>query len=356
MNAFISKFEPQRRRQMQNKLGRKTGNNASTGYPLSAAAKEYTQDLDDDIADFIVDDDDAVAATENPPDVNASAYDTDDSARPRFSRKGPRGVMALMPDEFSMFDLPTSFKAYVQYLVHWICNDHKKPVVNDTSAQYFFQAYIAVARVIDSVEQSVVASSAWVEPFRTSLHSYPDYAWAPIPGIPGCDACHFHSNRTATFSVTLSGTPYNRAILAPPKPGEVLSQDSAAELNKDDEDESVGHSEVVTIGDDSDSDDVDLTEEGNNKPVDYNLGRTCKMRSEICHQLHHYFYHLAHTVEIRLGTLDYASKSPSTSSGRSWEDVVPDDLVEMLDAQGEIDDLFRQFKDFISLAKSGFTS
>ncbi|KAJ2449053.1 hypothetical protein GGF42_004898 [Coemansia sp. RSA 2424] len=386
MSSFISKFEPRRRKQMQGKLDQKSGNSTTAGSrqhrpPLSPprgtlkAVKWYGQDLDDDIADFIVedgDDDDeagssgiaATAATRAANrDASASSYDSDSSARPKFSREGPRGVMALMPDEFSMLDLPTSFKAYVQYLVHWICNDHRKPVVNDTNARYFFQAYIAVARVIDSVEQSVVASSAWVEPFRTSLHAYPDYAAAPIPGIPGCDACHFHSNRTATFCVTLSGTPYKRAILAPPKPGELSPiRDSAVESDGAAEDgESGGLSEVVTIGDDSD--DFDDTEgldssrsgSGGQLHVDYNLGKVCKMRSEICHGLHHYFYHLAHTVEIRLGTLDYESKSPAMAGG-NLEDVVPDDLVEMLDAKGEIDDLFQQFKDFISRAKSGFTS
>ncbi|KAJ2328716.1 hypothetical protein GGH92_009819, partial [Coemansia sp. RSA 2673] len=87
----------------------------------------------------------------------------------------------------------------------------------------------------------------------------------------------------------------------------------------------------------------------------YNLGKVCQMRSEICHELHHYFYHLAHTVEIRLETLDYEAIHPSMG-GRSREDVSPDDLVEMLDAQGDIDHLFQEFKDCISRAKSGFTS
>ncbi|KAJ2840640.1 hypothetical protein FBU31_000250, partial [Coemansia sp. 'formosensis'] len=179
LSSFISQFEPGRRKQMQQRLNRKSNHSDSHHQRLSTSPKAasklvkgYSQDLDDDIADFIVDDDDAdaaAAASEEPTGRTAGArtYDSDVSARPRFSREGPRGVMSLMPDEFSLFDLPTSFKAYVQYLVYWIWNGHKKPILTETNARYFFQSYIAVARVIDSVEQSVVASSAWVEPFRT---------------------------------------------------------------------------------------------------------------------------------------------------------------------------------------------
>ncbi|KAJ2359369.1 hypothetical protein H4S02_012251 [Coemansia sp. RSA 2611] len=163
-------------------------------------------------------------------------------------------------------------------------------------------------------------------------------------GTPGCDACHFHSNRTATFCVTLSGTPYKRTILTPPRPGEPVTEDGA----ESDEEVGASQSEVVTIDDDSDEAD----NESDGQPyAEYNLGRTCQMRSEICHELHHYLYNLAHAVEIHLETLDYES-----IEGKYREEVTPDDLVDMLDTQGDIDRLFQQFKDTISRAKSGFTS
>ncbi|KAJ2683042.1 hypothetical protein IWW39_005718 [Coemansia spiralis] len=348
LDTFISQFEAGRRKQMQRKLSRKS----ELGHPQQKSPggapkiKGYSQDLDDDIADFIVDDDDPVVSLEDPARhaTGGGSSESDTSERPRLGKNGPRGVMALMPDEFSLFDLHTSFKTYVQYLVYWICNDHKKPKLNEFNSQYFFQAYIAVARIIDSVEQSVVASSAWVEPFRSSLHSYPDYAACSIMGTPGCDACHFHSNRTATFCVTLSGTPYKRTILTPPRPGEPVTEDDT------ESGEVVGasQSEVVTIDDDSDEAD---NESDGQLCAEYNLGRTCQMRSEICHELHHYLYNLAHAVEIHLETLDYES-----IEGKYREEVTPDDLVDMLDTQGDIDRLFQQFKDTISRAKSGFTS
>ncbi|KAJ1815749.1 hypothetical protein LPJ60_005600, partial [Coemansia sp. RSA 2675] len=331
LDTFISQFEAGRRKQMQRKLSRKS----ELGHPQQKSPggapkiKGYSQDLDDDIADFIVDDDDPVVSLEDPARraTGGGSSDSDTSERPRLGNDGPRGVMALMPDEFSLFDLHTSFKTYVQYLVYWICNDHKKPKLSEFNSQYFFQAYIAVARIIDSVEQSVVASSAWVEPFRSSLHSYPDYAACSIMGTPGCDACHFHSNRTATFCVTLSGTPYKRTILTPPRPGEPVTEDGA----ESDEEVGASQSEVVTIDDDSDEAD----NESDGQPyAEYNLGRTCQMRSEICHELHHYLYNLAHAVEIHLETLDYES-----IEGKYREEVTPDDLVDMLDTQGDIDRL-----------------
>ncbi|KAJ2735987.1 hypothetical protein IW152_001110 [Coemansia sp. BCRC 34962] len=349
LDTFISHFEAGWRKQMQQRLSRKSEHGCPQQKSPGGApkiVKGYSQELDDDIADFIVDDDEPVVSLEEPTGraTSGGSYDSDASERPRLGKEGPRGVMALMPDEFSLFDLHTSFKTYVQYLVYWICNDHKKPKLSDINAQYFFQAYIAVARIIDSVEQSVVASSAWVEPFRTSLHSYPDYAACSIVGTPGCDACHFHSNRTATFSVTLSGTLYKRTILTPPRPGEPVPEDDA----ESDKNADASQDEVVTIDDDSD----DTDDESSGQPsAEYNLGRTCKMRSEICHELHHYLYNLAHAVEIHLETLDYES-----IEGKGKEEMTPDDLVEMLDTQGDIDRLFQQFKDTISRAKSGFTS
>ncbi|KAI8325321.1 hypothetical protein GQ54DRAFT_255042 [Martensiomyces pterosporus] len=110
--------------------------------------------------------------------------------------------------------------------------------------------------------------------------------------------------------------------------------------------------------DDSDNDDSSCRmeeESASKKPrsVSYNVGRVCKSRSEVCHELHHFFYHLASSVEVALATLP---TDRDGHAGRPPQDVDPGDLVNMLDDQGTIDTYFEDFKALISRAKSGYAS
>ncbi|KAJ2772466.1 hypothetical protein IWQ56_001364 [Coemansia nantahalensis] len=332
VDRFLSTFEPMRALQMTQKSG-------SPGGP------RHSQDLDSDLADFIVDDDDDVGDVgrgsgdsghaggfgvdlDGEDSSGGAGVGSDHPAGPAFTLGRPQGAMALMPEEFSQLDLPTSFKIYVQYLVYWIANDRSKPELSHDNARYFYLAYIAVARVIDSIEQSLVASSAWVDGFRVDLNRFPEYSATGIASVPGCEACHFRQNRTATFCVTLSGTPYSRLELAPPRSVEYLASSEA----------------------DSDTADVAGDDGAGSMPAMYKVGRTCKQRSELCHELHHYFYHLAHYVDIAL--LPALSKEGANDQS----DLNPDDLVSTLEEEGVIDRLFHDFKSLLTRAKAGFTT
>ncbi|KAJ2080378.1 hypothetical protein H4R24_003119 [Coemansia sp. RSA 988] len=300
----------------------------------------YSQEIDDDLADFIVDDEydesePAEHIDRSSDSADAANTELDDSHPVRPTPRSDRlhDVMALMPEEFSQLDLPTSFKVYTQYLVHWICNGRHKPVFNDENARYFYLAYIAVARVIDSLEQSVVASSAWVENFCNALYRNPDYASEHIASVPGCEACHFRKNRTATFCVEFFGTPYSRSMLAPLQPEETPVFDE----NQEGSSKASEVSSVVSV----DSDNSSQTQN-----ISFNVGRTCKKRSAACHELHHYCYHLSLKIDIAL--------KPLLASMEGSVDIDPDDLVSMLDEQGTIDKLFADFKSMLSRTKSEF--
>ncbi|KAJ2390614.1 hypothetical protein GGI05_003173, partial [Coemansia sp. RSA 2603] len=156
--------------------------------------------------------------------------------------------------------------------------------------------------------------------------------------IPGCDACHFHKNRTATSRITFKGDPYKRSCLQPPHP---------KDLHSDFNDESV-----------SDTKDYRTR---------FNLGRSCFQRAKVCHELHHYFCHLMYSVERNLRTLTFDSKeSPSvyiedsdTESGDNsepWGDTEPEELVQMLEKQGRMEQLFLDYKDLLDRSKNGFAS
>ncbi|KAJ2806784.1 hypothetical protein H4R20_001556 [Coemansia guatemalensis] len=304
--------------------------------------KGYSQELDDDLADFIVDDEyDESEPAEN---IDRSSDSIDGAnteltsnhpARPTSGSDRLHSAMVMMPEEFSQLDLPTSFKTYTQYLVHWICNGRHKPELNSENKRYFYLAYIAVTRVIDSLEQSVVASSAWVEDFCNALYRYPDYTSGSIASVPGCEACHFRQNRTATFYVEFFGTPYSRSMLAPPQPGESPIFDKGQESN------SIASevSSVVSV-------DSDISSQPQH--ISFNVGRTCKKRSAACHELHHYCYHLLLKIDIAL--------KPLLATAGDSGVIDPDDLVSILDEQGTIDNLFDDFKSMLSRAKSEFVS
>ncbi|KAJ1663365.1 hypothetical protein EV178_005082 [Coemansia sp. RSA 1646] len=373
LEKFLSVFEPNRRKQMHQKLetknglGRKSGslNPDVAGSPQHRPAKiarGYSDELDDDLADFIVDEEENAGEDESGSDIaNGSSRHvvSIDNHKPNIevlsdgdllSDSDPdqserEAVMAQMPEQFSQFDLPTSFKTYVQYLVYWLCNGRHKPELSNKNARYFFFAYITIARVIDSVEQSLVESSAWVDSFRRDLHSYPEIHLSRIAAIEGCDACHFRKNRTATFCLGLLGKPYDREVLIPPHPGEypTLSFDDTQDSSQDN---------LMVVSDDEDSDFETGFLQRKHSVVEYNVGRTCKQRAETGHELHHYFYHLAYLVEISLSTLSFHGES----NDGEWIHKEPEDLVEMLDGQGMVDKLFTNFKDLLSRSKSGFAS
>ncbi|KAJ2574055.1 hypothetical protein GGH19_004111 [Coemansia sp. RSA 1807] len=342
MNAFLSAFEPQRQKQMKRKLQQRTTTDTVHPRGLSEpkTVQGYSDELDDDLADFIVDDDvdnEIIAHTHVSPSMaeNKDRSESDDSARPTFGMDRPHGALSLMPEEFSQLDLQTSFKTYVQYLVYWICNNREKPRLSDDIARYFYLGYITVARVIDSVEQSVVASSVWLTDFRTDLYRYPEYSAIHITAVPGCEACHFRKNRTATFCVTLSGTPYKRTTLAPPQTENEIDE--------------IEETEAST----SDALCVDSGEGGVLSVPAYNVGRTCKQRSSVCHNLHHYFHHLSDDVEAALELLLEDGKSNSTNEP---DDIEPGDMVAKLETRGTIDKLYDEFQSLVDSAKSEFTS
>ncbi|KAJ2763121.1 hypothetical protein H4S06_000274 [Coemansia sp. BCRC 34490] len=380
LKTFLSAFEPKRRMQMHRKmeakkdLGNKSealdlGNHRSPQYPAKAV-KGYSDDLDDDLADFIVDDEDAADGSDSGLEIvngneqhilssksrNPKRHGTsDDDLLPDLGLEQPMEdtAMAQIPEEFSQFDLPTSFKTYVQYLVYWLCNGRHKPELSAKNAKYFFFAYVTVSRVIDSVEQSLVESSAWVEDFRRDLHSYPEIHFLRIAGIEGCDACHFHKNRTATFCLGLLGEPYDRDMLIPPRPGESVAVKTSDLLN--DEESNMDSPMVVSDEDDSDIETVFLHDK-KRSVVEYNVGKTCKQRAEIGHELHHYFYHLALLVEISLSTISLQRQDDDHSVEGDWMHSEPEDLVDRLDSEGSIDRLFAEFKELLSRSKSGFAS
>ncbi|ORX69988.1 hypothetical protein DL89DRAFT_257279 [Linderina pennispora] len=312
VNKFLGMFESRRRKQMQSRLQQSTTRRQAGAWSrpkasFGALGEEIIDDSDDDadLADFIVDDDDG-------DDINANEH----AARVTLDDR-VRDAVAQMPEEFSQLDLPTSFKTYVQYLVHWICNGRKAPGFSDDESRYFFLGYVTVNRALETLEQSLVSSTAWLDSFRDDLSSYPNIAVSRIAGVPGCEACHFRDNRTATFCIMFSGTPYQRDILVPPN--RAVPNDGS----------------VVSI---------DSEEEVEGRPVEYNVGRVCKSRAQLYHELHHYFYSLSYMVEADLAQLAIG------------DDRDAEELVVLLEQRRCIERHYFGFKELLERSKHGFAS
>ncbi|KAJ2557449.1 hypothetical protein EV175_001341 [Coemansia sp. RSA 1933] len=383
MEKFLSAFEPKRRKQMHQRLELKnvlaeTDDRGLMSPAISEPTRRptmrvrgYSDALDDDLADFIVDEEEEERVDGNESELGVATNGNGQHSAAIANRRSDvqvlsdsdlsnsdidelerDAIIAQMPEQFSQFDLPTSFKTYVQYLVYWLCNGRIKPELSTKNARYFYFAYITISRVIDSVEQSLVESSAWVDSFRRDLHRYPEIHFTRIMAIEGCDACHFRKNRTATFCLGLLGKPYDREELIPPQPGEKVTATSS-------ETQDVGENSPMTVSGDDDSDFETGGLLRKRSVVEFNVGKTCKQRAETGHELHHYFYHLAHLVEISLSTLsinDHGIGIEEEDEDGGWINREPDDLVEILDSQGMVDKLFANFKDLLSRSKSGFAS
>ncbi|KAJ1951377.1 hypothetical protein FBU59_000193 [Linderina macrospora] len=318
VNKFLGMFEPRRRKQMQRKQQQLSSRrqalaSSSRGVSFGSHNEEIIDDSDDendpDLADFIVDDDDD--------DVSAASR----LAGHRKLDDRVRSAIAQMPEEFNQLDLPTSFKTYVQYLVHWISNGRKAPVFSDDESRYFYLGYVTVNRALETLEQSLVSSTAWLDGFRHDLSSYPDIAVSRIPGVPGCEACHFRDNRTATFHIVFSGTPYKRGILVP--------------LNRAIFSDSSNGGDSVPI---------DSDEEMAGRVAEYNVGRMCKSRAQLYHELHHYFYNLSYMIEADLAQLAIG------------DDRDAEELVVLLEQHRRIDMYYSGFKELLERSKSGLAS
>ncbi|KAJ2776346.1 hypothetical protein GGI15_004878, partial [Coemansia interrupta] len=242
--------------------------------------KGYSDVLDKDLADFIVDDDD-----DDDFEEPGNVLDRASALSPRTGGRQLREAKEGLPVEFRQTDLSSSFRAYVQYLVYWICNDKKKPEVEEKFAKYFYRAYKYIERTISSIEQSLAVSSV---------------------------------------------------CLRPPHPRNLCSN----------------------LDDDRLPDAEDLT-------TDFVIGRTCFQRAKVSHELHHYFLHLMYAVEGNLRTLPFEDKEEtsifiSDSDGSDidepWGKTEPEELVQMLETEGRMEQLFIDYKDMLSRSKAGFAS
>ncbi|KAJ1984473.1 hypothetical protein H4R34_000620 [Dimargaris verticillata] len=305
----------------------------------SAAVLEVATDSDEDsLNNFIIQD-----------DIESDGVDIQPAMSHRSPRPRSNSNRAELPLEFSgahTWDLRINCKIVCQYFVHLIVSRSRLLDVTVESLQYFTIAYEAVDRKIQSLKDSIISSTAWVPRFRHDLETLPIYHSKRCDIDAECEACHF-SNRHATVKVVLAGTPYehkssSKLVLAAltangglenyPKAPDT-AQSSAASGNSDCSD-----SESHASGDDT------------SQITQYFVGRTCHARSQLFHEMHHFYYGVSCQLISQVCKLINQLKWPPE---RLEQDSVnnAEMLFDKLEQQGHIDWVYHNLQQLLDQAE-----
>ncbi|KAJ1966735.1 hypothetical protein H4R35_006915, partial [Dimargaris xerosporica] len=300
-----------------------TAQSSSTG--KSTAVLQVNTDSDEDSLDnFIIQDD------IEPDGVDIQPVSSHRSPRPRCNSN-----RAELPLEFSgahMWDLHTNCKIVCQYLVHLIVSRRRLLDITVESLQYFTIAYETVDRKIQSLKDSIITSAAWVPEFRHDLEKRPIYHSKRCDLDAECEACHF-SNRHATVKVVLTGTPYDQK---PPSKLVLAALDAHGGLITDNEASDTARSSVASDNLDDDSSESDNSDDQTPQTTQYLVGRTCHARSQLFHQMHHFYYGVSYQLIPQICKLlkqlkwspEYLDQDPTNHA---------ETLFDKLEQQGRID-------------------
>ncbi|KZT09438.1 uncharacterized protein LAESUDRAFT_694923 [Laetiporus sulphureus 93-53] len=193
-----------------------------------------TDDAEQDLDAFIVEDDDNVAP-ELPPEFSMNTYQ----------------------------DLNHHFKIICQLLVHLAVQEasNRRPAMEQLLRNTYFSVPLQITRrKIMGMRDSLVTSSVWRPELKNSLETYPILETVRMEfAVPMCDACHL-GGRMSTILGRLSGKPYDKVSFEP-----------------------------LSEHDDSDSSDDEHPE-----PLkkEFHLGRFCAARTRVFHKFTHWEYAL----------------------------------------------------------------
>ncbi|WVQ93743.1 hypothetical protein IAU59_000820 [Kwoniella sp. CBS 9459] len=187
-----------------------------------------------------------------------------------------------LPHYFSIDSAQTpefKFKVVFHYLVLLVTKRQKAfPLSRDSSEYFKPQLHYWRDRMV-GFKNFRVRSQIWHSNFVKAMEKYPGFEVEELPhAVSGCDACHM-SGRRSKFKVRLDGTPYNKET----------------------------HEELESSSDETDSDssgsgsDSSASEDGaaqaDRLPRKLVMGRFCRARAEVFHQLTHWEDELYHAIK-----------------------------------------------------------
>nr|XP_018266770.1 uncharacterized protein I303_00746 [Kwoniella dejecticola CBS 10117]OBR88928.1 hypothetical protein I303_00746 [Kwoniella dejecticola CBS 10117] len=221
-------------------------------------------------------------------------------------------VRAQLPHEFSSDSAQTpefKFKVVFHYLVMLVMKGKKTFPLSHESATYFKPQLTQFRNRMDSYRDLRVASQIWRLHFKKALKKYPIFDVEELlDAEPGCDACHM-GGRMSRFRVNLEGDQYNPETHQP--------LDSSSEESESSDSDSSGSE----------------AKKRKKLPKSLLMGRFCKQRAELYHQMAHWEDTLYHRIRRYYRDLLRAKYKPVQSDS---ELSTPESEMDSGDDQEEV--------------------
>lgn len=261
--------------------------------------------LDEDVEDFVVADDDTLG--------------------------GPLGLEDI-PLEFTRH----AHKKPIQYFrdaVEWMVHNKLNPAFPRNDPVYTI-ARQKLDDVVQALAGSKYSSAIWKPEFSKAMRKYPNVTRIDLPKHDGdCEACG-RSGHPAKHQLIFNGKPYHRGSLE--------------EISSDEESD-----EVEGSGDE----DQEQPAEPQSKA--FFVGRTCRANAETFHAFNHWRHQLNHFVlellEVQ-GHMDPNKIVERANWSVKKRERYANQVVDALEADGRVRDLYREFKENIAAAREADVS
>ncbi|KAL1953095.1 hypothetical protein VTO42DRAFT_3596 [Malbranchea cinnamomea] len=253
-------------------------------------------------------------------------YEDDFVLRDDDSTLGAPAELHELPFEFSRHRykrLRDHFRDVVEWMVH-----NKLNPAFPRNDEVYQVAFSKVKNEVTGIAGSQLLSSVWTIDFRRALEARPGIVISsyPISDNHPCDACN-RSKHPASYDIRFDGKPYMFETLEP--------------VSDDDSDEDGDEGDKSTSG--------NVDRNGHDIPdakKHFYLGRHCKAKATMAHTLIHWRYHLNEWV------IDYLRRQGFFTDEKILERErwslkrrtrYANHIVDMMDEDGEIDRLWRDF-------------
>ncbi|KAF2736059.1 hypothetical protein EJ04DRAFT_562825 [Polyplosphaeria fusca] len=250
---------------------------------------------------------------------------------------GEPDEMERLPVHYSSLARAKPSKLF-KFAIEWMVQKKINPAFRSTDDIYML-AFKKLNDEVNGLVNSKFSSSVWTPDFTRALRARPEVS---IEGISRstqdvedlhCEACN-RKKHPATFSVQFGGQPYDEQSLEP------LAYDSSSET---DESASDGEKPIYN-------------ENGERIPAEsrvFTLGSTCKANAQMAHTLRHWRHHLNNWVINYLKGKGHLN-APKLVERDSWSikerGKCATNIVDDMEASGEIRKLYKLYKDQINFA------
>ncbi|CRG83111.1 hypothetical protein PISL3812_00459 [Talaromyces islandicus] len=273
--------------------------------------------------------------------------DQDDASFVDADEDDTMGVPAArVPFEFSRHRTKQPRQCF-RDVVEWMVHNKLNPAFERHDEIYQF-AFRKLGDEVVGRAGSQLISPVWNTDFSKALRARPyiDVTSFPTSEFYDCAACN-RTNHPASSDIRLFGEPYSEETLEP-----LYDSDEEDEEDDDDDEEEEGEEEH------SKSKKGDRDREGNLIPAEdqhFYLGKHCKANAVLAHTLLHWRFSLYEWVvdylDAKEGLFDPQRSVERENLSRKKRAKMANNVVDMMDRNGEIQRLWRDFHHTLKAAR-----